>query len=44
MEFVGWIRGEEKFDGIDPLVARMDLDSQEARRILAGDATLSMIE
>ena len=27
VEFVGWIRGEEKFDGIAPLIARMDLDS-----------------
>ncbi|MDF2812490.1 MAG: riboflavin biosynthesis protein RibF [Microvirga sp.] len=43
VEFAGWIRGEEKFDGIEPLIARMDLDSQEARAILARDSTLSMI-
>ena len=43
VEFVGWIRGEVKFDGIESLVARMDLDSQEARRILASDRTISMI-
>ena len=35
VDFVDWIRGEEKFDGIDPLVARMNLDAEEARRLLA---------
>jgi riboflavin kinase/FMN adenylyltransferase len=43
VEFVGWIRGEEKFDGIAPLIARMDRDSQEARRMLAQDRTASMM-
>ena len=43
VEFVGWIRGEEKFDGIAPLIARMDLDSQEARRTLAQDRIASMM-
>ena len=43
VEFVGWIRGEEKFDGIEPLIARMNLDSEEARRILVRDRTPSMI-
>lgn len=35
VEFCAWIRGEEKFDGIEPLIARMNLDSTEARRALA---------
>jgi len=43
VEFVGWIRGEERFDSVEALVARMDRDSDEARRILATDRTTSMI-
>lgn len=43
VEFVGWIRGEERFDGIEALIARMDQDSREARRMLAEDDTRSMI-
>lgn len=35
VDFVGWIRGEAKFDSAEALVARMDLDSAEARAILA---------
>ncbi len=33
--FVEWIRGEEKFDGLDALKARIDLDVAEARALLA---------
>jgi riboflavin kinase/FMN adenylyltransferase len=43
VEFLGWIRGEEKFDGIEPLIARMNLDSEKAQQILAHDLTRSMI-
>jgi riboflavin kinase/FMN adenylyltransferase len=43
VEFVGWIRGEERFDGIEALIAQMDRDSDQARRMLAEDHTLSMI-
>jgi riboflavin kinase / FMN adenylyltransferase len=43
VEFVGWIRGEERFEGIEALVERMNQDSVEARRILAEDTTVSMI-
>jgi len=43
VEFVGWIRGEERFDGIAALIAQMDRDSVEAKRMLAEDATASMI-
>ena len=35
VEFVDWIRGEERFDSVDALVSRMDRDCVEARSILA---------
>ena len=35
VEFCAWIRGEEKFDGIEPLIARMAIDSAQARTALA---------
>jgi riboflavin kinase / FMN adenylyltransferase len=35
VEFVGWIRGEERFGSAEALVARMQEDAAEARRILA---------
>lgn len=44
VEFVGWIRGEERFDGIEALVAQMNRDSIEAKRMLAADKTVSMID
>jgi riboflavin kinase/FMN adenylyltransferase len=43
VEFVGWIRREERFDGIEALIERMDRDSDEARSMLATDQTRSMI-
>jgi len=43
VEFVGWIRGEERFDGIEALIRQMDLDSVAAKRLLAADGTISMI-
>jgi riboflavin kinase/FMN adenylyltransferase len=43
VEFIGWIRGEERFDGIEALIAQMDRDSLEAKRMLAEDRTASMI-
>ena len=33
--FVGWIRGEEKFEGLDALVAEMNRDKEKARAMLA---------
>ena len=33
--FVGWIRGEEKFDSVEALVERIRLDEAEARMMLA---------
>jgi riboflavin kinase/FMN adenylyltransferase len=32
---VSWLRGEEKFDSVEALVAQMDHDSAEARTVLA---------
>jgi riboflavin kinase/FMN adenylyltransferase len=43
VEFIGWIRGEERFDWIEALIAQMDRDSLEAKRMLAEDRTASMI-
>jgi riboflavin kinase/FMN adenylyltransferase len=43
VEFVGFIRGEERFASADALVARMHVDAAEARALLAGDAVASML-
>lgn len=43
VEFVGYIRGEERFAGADALIARMHLDAAEARRLLAADSVPSML-
>lgn len=43
VEFVGYIRGEERFAGADELIARMHLDAKEARRLLAADSVPSML-
>jgi len=32
--FAHWLRGEEKFDGLDALIARMNTDCDAARRVL----------
>jgi riboflavin kinase/FMN adenylyltransferase len=38
IEFHSFLRGEEKFDSVDALVAQMNRDADEARRRLAGEA------
>jgi riboflavin kinase / FMN adenylyltransferase len=43
VEFVGYIRGEERFASADALVARMHVDADAARTLLAGDETPSML-
>jgi riboflavin kinase/FMN adenylyltransferase len=43
VEFIGWIRGEERFDGIEALIAQMGRDSEEARRMLKTARTPSML-
>ena len=35
VDFVAWIRGEEKFDSAEALVVRMNVDAAEARAMLA---------
>jgi riboflavin kinase/FMN adenylyltransferase len=35
IDFVAWIRGEERFESAEALVARMNMDAGEARAILA---------
>jgi riboflavin kinase / FMN adenylyltransferase len=37
IEFVGFIRPEQKFDSVDALKARMEIDCNEARALLARD-------
>jgi riboflavin kinase/FMN adenylyltransferase len=43
VEFVGWIRGEERFDSAEALVERMNQDAREARAILGADPVRSLI-
>ncbi|MDH6229886.1 riboflavin kinase/FMN adenylyltransferase [Mesorhizobium soli] len=40
----GYLRGEVKFDGLEPLVAQMKRDEQEARALLAGVRPLSELD
>ncbi|MCC2688719.1 MAG: riboflavin biosynthesis protein RibF [Rhizobiaceae bacterium] len=44
VSFVGLLRGEEKFDGLDALVAQMQRDAAEARALLAGVGPLSALD
>ena len=39
-----YLRGEEKFDGVAPLIAQMDRDAAEARAFLAAAAPLSPLD
>lgn len=43
VEFVAYIRGEERFASADDLIARMHLDAAEAKRLLAADTVPSML-
>jgi len=40
----GYLRGEVKFDGLDPLVAQMKLDDAEARALLSAVRPLSELD
>ena len=40
----GYLRGEEKFDGLDALVTQMKRDEEEARALLAGVQPLSELD
>jgi riboflavin kinase/FMN adenylyltransferase len=44
VSFFGFLRGEEKFDGLDTLVAQMGRDEAEARALLAGVRPLSPLD
>ncbi|WP_258045626.1 bifunctional riboflavin kinase/FAD synthetase [Mesorhizobium sp. NBSH29] len=40
----GFLRGEEKFDGLEPLIAQMKRDEQEARALLAAVSPLTPLD
>lgn len=44
VSFFGFLRGEEKFDGLDALVTQMRRDEAEARALLAGVRPLSALD
>ncbi len=44
VSFFGFLRLEEKFDGLDALVAQMKRDEEEARALLAGVKPLSELD
>jgi riboflavin kinase/FMN adenylyltransferase len=44
VSFFGWLRGEEKFDGLDALVAQIKRDEAEARALLSGVRPLSELD
>ena len=44
VSFFGYLRGEEKFDGLDALVAQMRRDEAEARALLDGVSPLSKLD
>lgn len=44
VSFFGFLRGEEKFDGLDALVTQMKHDEAEARALLGGVAPLSPLD
>ncbi|MFE1600690.1 bifunctional riboflavin kinase/FAD synthetase [Methylobacterium sp. ID0610] len=43
VEFVGFLRGEARFDSAEALVAQMHRDAEQARALLARDAVPSML-
>ncbi len=44
VSFFAYLRGEEKFDGLDALVAQMKRDELEARAVLSGVRSLSALD
>jgi riboflavin kinase/FMN adenylyltransferase len=44
VSFFGWLRGEEKFDGLEALVAQIRRDEAEARALLYGVRPLSELD
>ncbi len=44
VSFFGFLRGEEKFDGLQALTAQMHRDAEEARALLSGVKPLSDLD
>ena len=44
VSFFGFLRPELKFDGLEPLIEQMNLDTQEARALLAGVRPLGALD
>ncbi|MFD1199843.1 bifunctional riboflavin kinase/FAD synthetase [Brucella gallinifaecis] len=44
VSFFSYLRGEVKFDGLDPLIEQMKRDEEEARAVLAGAKPLSELD
>ncbi|MBN9067986.1 MAG: bifunctional riboflavin kinase/FAD synthetase, partial [Rhizobiales bacterium] len=44
VSFFSYLRGEEKFDGLGPLVAQMRRDEEEARAVLGKAVPLSPLD
>jgi riboflavin kinase/FMN adenylyltransferase len=44
VSFFGHLRGEEKFDGLEPMMAQIKRDEDEARALLAGVRPLSALD
>ncbi|MEQ1953300.1 bifunctional riboflavin kinase/FAD synthetase [Mesorhizobium sp. CN2-181] len=44
VSFFGFLRGEEKFDGLDALLDQMNRDKEEARALLSAAAPLSALD
>lgn len=44
VSFFGFLRGEEKFDGLEPLIVQMKQDDAEARALLSGISPLSNLD
>jgi riboflavin kinase/FMN adenylyltransferase len=44
VSFFGFLRPEIKFDGLDPLVAQMNMDAAEARALLSGSQPLGTLD
>lgn len=38
VDFIGWLRGQEKYEAVDELVAQMHIDADNARTVLAANA------
>ena len=44
VSFFGYLRGEEKFDGLEPMMQQIKRDEEEARALLQGVRPLSALD